>query len=138
MHGKSRAETRHLLCERKVAESSFLADNRLPSGSLSMRSISFAGIVVALVLGFACGARGEVTAAQVNLAIARGVAFLEQHQKPGGQWTEYSTEPDGGQTALLTLALLRSGRTMSDPSVAKALDYLERLRDPEKTYSASL
>src|SRR5947207_12205902 len=103
-----------------------------------MRSNCLATIVSALMLGQSSLALAEVTAAQVNAAIARGVAFLEKQQKPGGQWTEYSTEPDGGQTALITLALLRSGRTMSDPSVKKALDYLERLRDPDKTYSASL
>jgi Domain of unknown function (DUF4159) len=82
-------------------------------------------------------ARAEVTTEQVNAAIAGGVAFLEKQQRPDGRWTDHESET-GGATALITLALLNCGRTPSDPSVKKALDYLERLADPERTYSSSL
>src|SRR5262245_29998309 len=82
-------------------------------------------------------ARAEVTTEQVNAAIASGVAFLEKQQRPDGRWTDHESET-GGATALITLALLNCGRTPSDPSVKKALDYLERLADPERTYSSSL
>ena len=44
----------------------------------------------------------------------------------------------GGATALCTLALLNCGRQPTDASVKKALDYLERLPDPDRTYSSSL
>lgn len=95
-------------------------------------------VVAALAILAAEGhLRAEVTAAQVNEAIARGVAFLERQQRPDGRWTEYDSEP-GGATALCTLALLQCGRTPQDPSVQKALDWLERQPDPEKTYSTSL
>jgi hypothetical protein len=92
--------------------------------------------VVALVC-LTPAARAEVTQAQVNAAIATGVAYLEKQQQLDGHWTEYPGEP-GGLTALCTLALLNCGRTPADSSVKRALDYLERNADPDRTYSASL
>src|SRR5207247_1718806 len=91
----------------------------------------------ALLLLIATESLGEVTTAQVNAAIERGVAFLEKQQRPEGRWTDPESER-GGATALCGLALLCCGRTADDPSVGKALDYLNRLPDPERTYSASL
>src|SRR5687768_11399222 len=82
-------------------------------------------------------ARAEVTAEQVNAAIANGVAYLEKQQQPGGNWSEYTLEP-GGVTALCTLALLNCGRTPADASVKKGLDYLERMQDPDRIYSVAL
>src|SRR5438132_12855675 len=95
---------------------------------------AFAAIaVIAGSLFMGRPARGEVTAAQVNEAINQGVAFLEKRQRPDGRWVETTdAEPYGG-TALITLALLSCGRTASDASVKKALDYLERVQDPERT-----
>jgi hypothetical protein len=94
-------------------------------------------VAIAFVTALATPARGEVTAAQVNAAIANGMAFLEKQQQPGGNWPELAAEP-GGVTALCTLALLNCGRTPNDPSVKKALDYLERHEEPARTYSTSL
>src|SRR4051794_28791289 len=82
--------------------------------------------------------RGEVTAEQVNVAIKNGVAYLEKMQSPDGRWAEYPMGGTGGTTALCTLALLNSGRTPADESVRKALAELEKIGDPEATYSASL
>jgi hypothetical protein len=81
--------------------------------------------------------RAEVTAAQVKTAIEEGVKYLESQQLPSGGWTEFDGE-QGGLTALCTLALLNSGRTKADPSVSKALDYLQNLNNPDRTYSVSL
>src|SRR5262245_28315633 len=102
-------------------------------------SWKFASAAIAIAFSFAIfspAARGEVTAEQVNAAINGGIAFLEKVQRPDGRWTDYDSEP-GGATALCTLALLNCGRTPSDPSVKKALEYLERLPDPGRTYSSS-
>src|SRR4051812_21111187 len=83
-------------------------------------------------------ARADVTAEQVNSAIARGVAFLEKLQRPDGGWVEYDSQP-GGVTALCTLALLNCGRNAKEhESVRKALLYLEKQPDPDHTYNASL
>jgi hypothetical protein len=79
----------------------------------------------------------DVTAEQVNTAITRGVEYLEKFQRPDGRWADTDAEP-GGVTALCTLALMNSGRMADSPSVRKALAWLERQPDPEKTYSSSL
>lgn len=79
----------------------------------------------------------EVTAEQVNTAVARGVAFLEKIQQPNGRWNDIGNEP-GGVTALCTLALLNCGKTTKDDSVKRALAALEKQGDPEMTYSSSL
>ena len=82
--------------------------------SLRCLGCSLAAAVAILAAAAPLGA--EVTTAQVNEAIARGVAYLEKQQRPDGRWTEYDSEP-GGATALCTLALLHCGRTPEDPSV---------------------
>jgi hypothetical protein len=93
-----------------------------------------ASVVIGL---WATCALGEVTSAQVSAAIEGGVAFLEKQQRPDGRWSEFEIEP-GGVTALCALALLRCGRTLDDPSVSKALAYLNGLPDPDRTYNTSL
>src|SRR5262245_19234937 len=102
-----------------------------------MRAFIRLGCAAALCFVWATVAVGEVTTAQVNTAIERGVAYLEKQQRSDGRWTEHESEP-GGATALCTLALLRSGRAPDSPAVRKALQYLDGLADPERTYSASL
>jgi squalene-hopene/tetraprenyl-beta-curcumene cyclase len=55
--------------------------------------------------------------------VASGVSFLrEQGQKKDGS---YSSFAGIGPTALVTTALLRHGRTVQDPQVARSLKYLE-------------
>ena len=74
----------------------------------------------------------------MNAAITRGAAFLEKLQRPDGGWIEYDSQP-GGVTALCTLALLNCGRNAKEhESVRKALLYLEKQSDPDRTYNASL
>ena len=66
---------------------------------------------VAVVLSaqpiFAQEARGEITAAQVRAAIAKGVAYLKSAQRADGSWDDY-TGYSGGVSCLCTLALLVS------------------------------
>jgi hypothetical protein len=70
-----------------------------------MRSTPLAGLAVALVLMPAAAAATEITSAQVNTAIFKGVEYLEQHQGRDGNWKEILQE-SSGVTALCTLALL--------------------------------
>ena len=95
-------------------------------------------VLVVLAMAIARPARAEITAAQVKESIADGVKFLFKQQHPAGRWTEHDSEPGGGMSALCTLALLNSGVAKDDPAAVKALDYLERIDDPGRTYSASL
>jgi squalene-hopene/tetraprenyl-beta-curcumene cyclase len=59
----------------------------------------------------------------------KAVTFLRSRQNGEGGW---STEREPGITALVATALLRSGRaTSSDPTVIRALGYLERFISPQ-------
>jgi squalene-hopene/tetraprenyl-beta-curcumene cyclase len=61
----------------------------------------------------------------MSQAVARAVAYLEQAQADDGS---FSASSGPGVTAIVTTALLRSGRTPQDPVVARSLTYLEKFR----------
>lgn len=79
----------------------------------------------------------NLTAAQVNQGIGRGVDYLlkVQNQNSGG-WDEYAAE-NCGASALITLALLNSGVPPTHPAIAKALNYLRGIQ-ANRTYSVAL
>lgn len=52
----------------------------------------------------------------------RAMAFLEKTQAPDGSFAAYAGP---GVTAIVTTAMLRNGRSPSDPVVARSLKYLE-------------
>jgi squalene-hopene/tetraprenyl-beta-curcumene cyclase len=60
--------------------------------------------------------------AELQRVVDRGVAYFEQAQADDGSWSAGSGP---GITAIVASALLRSGRTVEDPMVARALEYLE-------------
>ena len=60
---------------------------------------------------------------QLATMVSRGVRFLESQQAADGS---FNSRVGIGPTALATLALIRSGRTTKDPTVAKAVAYLTR------------
>jgi hypothetical protein len=78
---------------------------------------------------------------KVKTAIDNGVKYLKKTQGPDGDWEAFVLNVVGGQrggpTALATLALLNSGLTKDDPTVARALGYLRKL-DAERTYVVAL
>ena len=61
-------------------------------------------------------------------AVARAIGFLQQTQAPDGS---YAAAAGPGVTAVVTAAILRHGRTPSDPLVAKSLKYLEGFVQPD-------
>jgi len=73
-------------------------------------------------------AGGEPTADTASLAekreqaIARGIAYLIQEQAEDGSWAKGNV----GISALCTQALLAGGKTIQDPPVRKAVDFLAR------------
>jgi squalene-hopene/tetraprenyl-beta-curcumene cyclase len=70
------------------------------------------------------------SAATLSQVVSKGVAFLSQAQAADGS---YSNHP--GITAIVTASLLRSGRSPSDPVVAKSLKFLEgRVHDDGGIY----
>src|SRR5262245_20328145 len=103
-----------------------------------LRSIAIAVSSLVLFLTIAPTLRAQVTAAAVDDSIKRGVEYLLSRQdRPSGAWAEYKGEP-GGLTALIVLSLLNSGVPRDHEQIKTALDYLEKMPDPQQTYSTSL
>ncbi len=64
--------------------------------------------------------------------VERGIAFLESSQADDGS---YSSHVGTGVTSLATTALLRSGRTPQDPTIARSLAFLQQhVRDDSGIY----
>jgi hypothetical protein len=81
---------------------------------------------------------------KVRKSINLGVQFLiDQQHKREGNWENanvlinFLAEMQGGQTALVTLALLNSGVKPDDPVLVRPLEYLRSL-PPKKTYVVAL
>lgn len=65
---------------------------------------------------------------QIATTVDRAADFLKKAQAPDGS---FSSKSGTGVTAIVTAALLRSGRTPDDPVVAKALKFLESHVHPD-------
>lgn len=94
--------------------------------------------ILALALALvpaAPAAAQQVTSAQVQQAIDRGVRYLKRVQRADGSWP-FRGYNQGG-TALAAYALLVAGIPPSDPAVASAIEYIvaQPLRE---TYSVAL
>ncbi len=76
---------------------------------------------IALLLGTWIVA-SSLQAADSSKTIDAGVAFLRKAQDEQGRWSE---KTGTGVTSIVTAALLRSGVSPSDPTVAKSLKYIE-------------
>ncbi|MEM6331128.1 MAG: DUF4159 domain-containing protein [Planctomycetota bacterium] len=104
-------------------------------GRLLLAALLAAGVAVGTPAPRAA-AQNRLDPAAVLGAIERGVAFLKKEQNAQGRWGD-GVGYDGGVTALCTLALLNAGVEISDPTIVRALDFLDR-RELEKTYTVSL
>ncbi len=60
--------------------------------------------------------------------VQRALRFLEKAQAPDGSFAAYAGP---GVTAIVTTAMLRNGRSPSDPVVARSLKYLEGFVQPD-------
>jgi squalene-hopene/tetraprenyl-beta-curcumene cyclase len=72
---------------------------------------------------FGAEPKTSAKAASTNQTAIRGVDFLRQAQADDGS---YSAASGPGITAIVATALMRSGLSPSDPTVAKSLKYLEQ------------
>ena len=92
-------------------------------------ALAVAGLVLAPFAQTTARAADSTTAkASAEQMVTRGVEFLSKNQAPDGS---FSGQAGPAVTALVTAALLKSGRTPSDPVVAKALKYLEGFIQPD-------
>jgi squalene-hopene/tetraprenyl-beta-curcumene cyclase len=71
-------------------------------------------------------------AAALQQSVSRGLAYLAESQSSDGS---FSSHAGPGVTAIVTTAMLRSGRSPNDPLVARSLKYLEQfVRDDGGIY----
>jgi squalene-hopene/tetraprenyl-beta-curcumene cyclase len=73
-------------------------------------------------------APAKVDAMAVQRAVDRAAGFLATAQAKDGSFAAYASP---GVTSIITTALVRNGRGVNDPVVAKALKYLESLVQPD-------
>jgi VWFA-related protein len=80
------------------------------------------------------------TPAEVDAAIARGVAFLKEEQQARGEWRyNFNHDHTLGITALAGLALLENGVEPTDRAVARAEAVVEQLAGrSDQTYDLAL
>jgi hypothetical protein len=78
---------------------------------------------------------------KVRKSIDQAVNYLKSEQNKRGTWEDVLVgvfaDLEGGQTALVTLALLNAGVKPEDPTLEKALEFLRKL-EPKKTYVVAL
>ncbi|HTN75484.1 MAG TPA: prenyltransferase/squalene oxidase repeat-containing protein, partial [Pirellulaceae bacterium] len=88
-------------------------------------------LLVGLVCAFSATSlvAAEITPQETDAMVAKAIDYLQtKGQKDDGS---FSPQASPAVTALVTSAILRHGRTPSDPAVAKSLKYLEGFVQPD-------
>lgn len=93
-------------------------------------------ITFSVLLAIPTQAMADLSAAQVERSISRGIDYLRSQQRPNGGWEEYGIHK-GGLSSLCALALSNSGVANNDVSIAKAMAYLRKIESND-TYSVAL
>ena len=100
-------------------------------------------LTLALPLVFQTSAQAQepLRAEAVLRAIKRGRDYLISKQQPDGSWSsEQLATHKVGVSSLCLLALLESGLTPDDPAIARGLEWLRTVKEPNprRTYDISL
>lgn len=91
-------------------------------------------VILACLIGIVASSYSRATAQQsveskaFEQAVQKGIDFLSGNQGADGS---YSPQVGPGITAIVATAVLRNGRTPSDPLVAKSLKYIEGFVQPD-------
>jgi hypothetical protein len=87
------------------------------------------------VVGSSATVRGDVSSAEVERSIRRGVEYLKSKQQPDGTWPG-----EIGVTALVALALTTAGESVESPAIVAAHSALIRAPEPlnHETYTLGL
>jgi squalene-hopene/tetraprenyl-beta-curcumene cyclase len=96
---------------------------------LFLSLVLFPGLAALAPVTQATAADAASIAEAREQAVHRGVEYLRTKAQAGDG--SYSGPTGPAVTALVTTALLRSGRTLSDPFIAKSLDYLQTFQQPD-------
>ena len=94
---------------------------------------------VATLTSAAADDKRERLVDQVRDAIDRGVRFLRDQERGGGNWEvdTVSAAWPGGETSLALLALMNSGIEIDDPLIERGLTFLRTI-EPAHTYVVGL
>ncbi|MCA9214793.1 MAG: DUF4159 domain-containing protein, partial [Planctomycetales bacterium] len=86
-------------------------------------------LTAVLVLTSITPAPADVTKAEVNDAIDRSIKFLRNRQGNDGRWARGAARQwEGGDTALVALALLNSNVPLDDPMLQKAMVFVRNMK----------
>ncbi len=89
-------------------------------------------ILVALILAFLYQPAHAISDAEVKAGIQKLVKQLYSTQNANGHWEpggfNERKKVEGGLTALITYALLTAGESYQNPKIAKALNYLKKVK----------
>lgn len=97
------------------------------------RSFISVGVLVVLLASVAAAADAPASTADAYAkSVDRAVAFLRSAQAADGS---FAAKSGPGVTAVVTMGLLRIGRSPDDPLVAKGLKYLEGFVQPDGAVS---
>jgi hypothetical protein len=116
------------------------AVNKVPAFRLGW--VGTTTMAIGLTATVVAPAHAELDPHQVDTAVEKAVAFLKSQQKPDGSW-EAGPKPKpvthvwGGETAIITYALLAAGENPQDPAIKKAIEWLEG-EDLHGTYAVGL
>jgi squalene-hopene/tetraprenyl-beta-curcumene cyclase len=89
---------------------------------------SLFAIVVAVAFNLPVMAQSSAGSASAAKLVDAGASYLQSAQGEDGSW---SPQAGPGVTALAATGLLKNGRTVDDPVVAKALKYVEKHIHPD-------
>lgn len=84
----------------------------------------------------------DISPEEVRKAIAGGVRYLKEQQRPNGSFGGFGADGEAGISGLCTLALLNAGVPPDDPVIQKVLDFLQTdnpgIDNAARTYTTSL
>lgn len=84
-------------------------------------------------------AHAQLTDERVRRSMDAGKQYLLSKQNRDGSWRgRFDSTFPTGVTSLCTLALLNAGMTPEDPEISKALNYLRKQTELDRTYTVSL
>lgn len=115
---------------------------RFRLATVSSRHFAWACALVTIVLN-AASLPAQITDQRVRDSMQAGVKYLLSEQRADGSWPDYDAQRSyasyhSGVTSLCTLALLNAGMDTDDAQIERALNYLRKQTDLDRTYTVAL
>lgn len=120
---------------RRPPPSPLLYDQSRRSVNMARQSLAYVGLLVLILTATAIAADKPASpdADAYAKSVDRAIDFLQNKAQAADG--SYSAHAGPGVTAVVTLAILRHGRSPNDPLVAKSLKYLEGFAQPDGAVS---